>query len=156
VDTITLSLDDPTAIQQLVALLERGEVVALPTDTVYGVAADGFNADAVEKLFIAKDRPSTKAIMLLLGDYDDLQKAAVYVSPTAQRLTERFWPGGLTLVVEGRDDLPPISAPRTELSASAYPIPKSSARLFADWGDPLPRPAPTVPAAQTRAPRKMS
>lgn len=106
-DTITLSIKDPTAIPQLVTFIERGEVVALPTDTVYGVAADGYNTDAIEKLFIAKDRPSNKAIMLLLGDYGDLAKAARYISPTAQRLAEHFWPGGLTLVVQARDDLPP-------------------------------------------------
>src|SRR5262249_40437031 len=78
----------------------------IPTDTVYGIAADGYNAAAVEKLFIAKDRPSSKAIMLLVGDDSDLDKAASYVSPPARRLAEHFWPGGLTLVVGAREELP--------------------------------------------------
>lgn len=97
---------DPAAIQHALELLQRGEVVAIPTDTVYGIAADGFNADAVEKLFVAKDRPSHKAIMLLLGDYADLEKIAPYVSSHAQKLAQHFWPGGLTLVVSARNELP--------------------------------------------------
>jgi L-threonylcarbamoyladenylate synthase len=101
-----LRADAPNAIARALDLLNRGEVVALPTDTVYGIAADGFNADAVEKLFLVKDRPSHKAIMLLIGEYADLERVATYVSPTAQRLALRFWPGGLTLVVNASDSLP--------------------------------------------------
>lgn len=104
--TRIISLDDPSAVSTVLELVRQGQVVAIPTDTVYGIAADGFNADAVEKLFIAKDRPSHKAIMLLLGDYADLEKTAEYISPTAQRLAQRFWPGGLTLVVHARQELP--------------------------------------------------
>lgn len=104
--TEILRADAPNALETVLALLIRGEVVAIPTDTVYGVAADGFNAEAVEKLFVAKDRPSHKAIMLLLGDYEDMEKVAAHVSPIAQRLAQRFWPGGLTLVVNAREELP--------------------------------------------------
>lgn len=106
VQTKILSVDDLSAFPHTLELLRRGEVVAIPTDTVYGIAADGFNADAIEKLFVAKDRPSHKAIMLLIGDYADLEKIATYISPTAQRLAQKFWPGGLTLVVKARDELP--------------------------------------------------
>lgn len=104
--TERLRADDAAAIERAIELLERGEVVAVPTDTVYGIAADGMNADAIEKLFIAKERPSSKAIVLLIGEYDDLARATAYVSPTAQRLAERFWPGGLTLVVTAQSRLP--------------------------------------------------
>ncbi len=104
--TEILAVENSNAISRALALLQRGEVVAIPTDTVYGIAADGFNADAIEKLFVAKDRPSHKAIMLLIGDYADLEKIATYISPTAQRLAQHFWPGGLTLVVNARNELP--------------------------------------------------
>lgn len=104
--TEILRADAPNALETVLALLRRGELVAIPTDTVYGVAADGFQPEAVEKLFVAKDRPSHKAIMLLLGEYEDMEKVAAYTSPTAQRLAQRFWPGGLTLVVNAREELP--------------------------------------------------
>src|SRR5436190_8533058 len=105
--TEILSSTNLTALHRALDLLRAGQVIAIPTDTVYGIAADGFNPDAVEKLFVAKDRPSSKAIMLLIGDYTDLEKVASFISPTAQQLAEHFWPGGLTLVVNARAELPP-------------------------------------------------
>jgi L-threonylcarbamoyladenylate synthase len=104
--TLVRAANEPDALQIALDLLRQGEVVAIPTDTVYGVATDGFDASAVEKLFVVKDRPSHKAIMLLLGEYEDLEKAAAYVSPNAQRLAAAFWPGGLTLVIPAREGLP--------------------------------------------------
>lgn len=104
--TEILSVNDSRSMIRALELLNQGEVIALPTDTVYGIATDGFNANAIEKLFIAKDRPSHKAIMLLIGDYSDLEKIATFISPSAQRLAQHFWPGGLTLVVNARDELP--------------------------------------------------
>jgi L-threonylcarbamoyladenylate synthase len=98
--------DDPMAVRKAVELITQSEVVAIPTDTVYGLAADGFNSDAVEKLFVIKDRPASKAIMLLLGDAEELELVADVVSPTTRRLAENFWPGGLTLVVPARATLP--------------------------------------------------
>jgi len=68
--------------------------------------ADGLNADAIEKLFSAKDRPSHKAIQLLIADAWDLERVAAQVSPNARKLAETFFPGGLTLVVTARADLP--------------------------------------------------
>lgn len=104
--TEILRADAPDAIQRALDMLRDGEIVALPTDTVYGIMADGYNADAIEKLFIAKDRPSHKAIQILIADATDLERVAARVSPQARTLAETFFPGGLTLVVEARDDLP--------------------------------------------------
>lgn len=104
--TEILKTDDVGTVERALEVLRGGGVVAMPTDTVYGIGVDGFDAAAVDKLFAAKDRPAHKAIMLLLGDYEDMEKAAAFVSPTAHRLAERFWPGGLTLVVMGRAELP--------------------------------------------------
>lgn len=106
VKTEVMRVGDVGAFERAIELLQRGEVVAVPTDTVYGIAADGLNAEAVEKLYVAKDRPPHKAIVLLIGDYADLENTAKYVSPTAQRLAQHFWPGGLTLVVEAQEGLP--------------------------------------------------
>ncbi|MBI4675756.1 MAG: threonylcarbamoyl-AMP synthase [Chloroflexi bacterium] len=104
--TILLRAAAPSAIEYALELIQRGEVVAIPTDTVYGIAADGYNADAIEKLFVAKERPPHKAIQLLVADLQDLERVATYVSPMARALAEKFWPGGLTLVVTARADLP--------------------------------------------------
>lgn len=137
IQTEILSATDPNALTHALDLLQRGEVIAIPTDTVYGVAADGFNADAIEKLFIAKDRPPSKAIMLLVGDYTDLEKAASYVSPTAQQLAERFWPGGLTLVVPARDELPSNLCADTRTIGVRLPASDLVRNLVRAFGRPI-------------------
>jgi len=87
------------AIKAAVEALQRGQVIALPTDTVYGIGAHGFLAAAIEQLYDIKGRDRLKAIALLLGSAADVQRVAVRVPQTAWRLAERFWPGALTLVL---------------------------------------------------------
>jgi L-threonylcarbamoyladenylate synthase len=91
-----LPIDD---LDEAIALLRTGEVVAFPTDTVYGLGALPGDEAAVRRLFTAKRRPPEKAIPILLADVADLLKVAANVSPPARRLVEAFWPGPLTVVV---------------------------------------------------------
>ena len=83
-----------------VAALSRGELVLLPTDTVYGVAADAFTPAAVTKLLAAKNRGRSMPVPVLIGEASTLAGLVVTIPPVAQSLAEAFWPGGLTLVVE--------------------------------------------------------
>lgn len=89
-----------------VEVLRAGGLVAFPTDTVYGVGALAFEAEAVESIYAAKDRPVEKAIPVLIADQADLQKVATSVPHMAARLAEAFWPGPLTLVVPKHSSLP--------------------------------------------------
>ncbi|HET6391982.1 MAG TPA: L-threonylcarbamoyladenylate synthase [Blastococcus sp.] len=82
------------------AALSRGELVLLPTDTVYGVAADAFTPAAVTGLLAAKNRGRTMPVPVLIGEASTLSGLVVKLPPTAHRLAEAFWPGGLTLVLE--------------------------------------------------------
>jgi L-threonylcarbamoyladenylate synthase len=104
--TKVLRADDPASLHRAVELLQQGAVIAVPTDTVYGVAADSANENAIDELFRVKERPSSKAIMLLLGEASDLDAVAEGVTPMQRKLAEAFWPGGLTLVVKARAHLP--------------------------------------------------
>jgi L-threonylcarbamoyladenylate synthase len=79
--------------------LRSGGLVAFPTDTVYGVGALAFDADAVERLYWAKERPADKAIPILLGGTTGVAEVAENVPDMALKLAEHFWPGPLTLVV---------------------------------------------------------
>jgi L-threonylcarbamoyladenylate synthase len=79
--------------------LKHGGLVAFPTDTVYGVGALAFDAAAVESIYAAKDRPVEKAIPILIGGPEDLDKVTAEIPPIAAKLAARFWPGPLTLVV---------------------------------------------------------
>ena len=102
------------SIQRALEILQAGGLVAFPTDTVYGVGALAFNGKAVESIYEAKDRPIEKAIPLLLGDLDDINKVAAKVPLMAKKLAERFWPGPLTIVVPKHLSLPDaVSATNT-------------------------------------------
>lgn len=135
--TETIKADAEGAIERALDVLRRGGVVAMPTDTVYGIGADGFDAAAIDKLFVAKDRPANKAIMLLLGDETDIEKAAGFVSPTARRLAETFWPGGLTLIVTGRDELPRNLCAENGTIGLRLPNSTVVRRLVRGFGRPL-------------------
>ena len=96
-------------------MLEKaGGLVALPTDTVYGVGALAFNGKAVESIYAAKDRPVEKAIPVLIGDLGDAEKVGADIPDSARRLATRFWPGPLTILVPKRAELPEsVSATQT-------------------------------------------
>jgi len=103
--TNVLSLPNPHALDQALALLRAGEPIAFPTDTVYGVGALALDSAAVRRLYAVKRRPPTLAIPLLIADRADLALVAAEVPPLARRL-ERLWPGALTLVVPAAPQLP--------------------------------------------------
>lgn len=97
---------DPDGVDQAVALLRAGEVVAIPTDTLYGVAVDPFRAGAVDRLFMVKERPRGVALAVLISspdDVDDLVEPPI--DAIARHWIGRFWPGGLTIVLPRRQDL---------------------------------------------------
>lgn len=89
-----------TLIQQAVAVLRRGRLVAFPTETVYGLGADASNPAAVARIFEVKGRPSTHPVIVHIGDAAQLQRWAREIPEAAWRLASRFWPGPLTLVLK--------------------------------------------------------
>ena len=89
---------DAAAIDRAVEVLRRGGIVALPTETVYGLAADADNEDAVRKLFAAKGRPADHPVIVHVGGADAFDEWAIDVSDVARALIRAFWPGPLTLV----------------------------------------------------------
>ncbi len=106
--------NSPESIQQALKVLQAGGLVAFPTDTVYGVGAPAFDGKAVESIYKAKDRPIEKAIPVLLGDAEDINKVTSEVPLMAKKLAERFWPGPLTIVVPKHISLPDsVSATNT-------------------------------------------
>jgi L-threonylcarbamoyladenylate synthase len=110
-ETQILPASNPKALLAAEALLRAGEPVAFPTDTVYGLGAWLWEAQAVERLFQVKGRDAAKAIAVLVGDATALPNVAAAMGPLAERLAKRFWPGPLTLVVPGHPALPPNLSP---------------------------------------------
>ena len=104
--TEILSASSNETLPRALAVLKAGGLVAFPTDTVYGVGALAFDGDAVESIYVAKDRPLEKAIPVLIGDIEDITQAGTEVPQTAFLLAFRFWPGPLTILIPKRPDLP--------------------------------------------------
>ncbi|MEX2291730.1 MAG: L-threonylcarbamoyladenylate synthase [Mycobacteriales bacterium] len=92
--------EDPApGVAQAVAALRRGDLAVLPTDTVYGLAADAFSPPAVDRLLAAKGRGRDMPVPVLVGSWRGLDGLADQVTPRMRRLVEAFWPGPLTLIV---------------------------------------------------------
>jgi L-threonylcarbamoyladenylate synthase len=87
------------ALEEAAQWILAGGIVAIPTDTLYGLAVDPFRTDAVKRLFDAKGRPEDRGVPLIAADEAQVQTAMIPLSPLAARLAERFWPGPLTIVV---------------------------------------------------------
>jgi len=108
VKPILLPIDDPKAIPTASDMIRAGGLVAFPTDTVYGLAADLRNEKAINNLFTAKGREMNKAIAVLVGSVEQLEEITPGLSEPAKILAARFWPGALTLVVSRRHELPDV------------------------------------------------
>jgi L-threonylcarbamoyladenylate synthase len=148
--------DDPAGRAEAIAILQSGGIVALPTDTVYGIAVALATPGGIERLFHVKQRPPEKAIALLLADAAQAAELGE-VTPEAAALAAALWPGPLTLVLPARPDaelpevlaagsrtvgvrLPDHATPRA-LAAAVGPLPTTSANLS---GRPDPLDAATV------------
>ena len=97
---------DKNAIEEAAAILRRGGLLGIPTETVYGLGADGLNEDAVRRIFLAKGRPQDNPLILHVPDAGWLERCCTDVPPAAYALAERFWPGPLTMILPRRDCVP--------------------------------------------------
>ena len=89
-------------------IIKNGGLVGVPTETVYGLAANGLDALAVQKIYDVKGRPETKPINLLVSGMADVEKFCRDIPDAAYRLAEKFWPGPLTIVMKKKDNVPDV------------------------------------------------
>jgi L-threonylcarbamoyladenylate synthase len=129
-ETIIFPAVQDEAIPRALETLKRGGLVAFPTDTVYGVGALAFDAVAVESIYATKDRPVEKAIPILLGGPEDLDKVTAEIPPIAAKLAARFWPGPLTLVVLKHPHLPDVvsATPTVGVRVPDHPVARALLR----------------------------
>lgn len=116
------------ALREATALLRAGETVALPTETVYGLAADALNPDAVARIFAAKERPSFDPLIVHIASRGDLKHVAIVpddIAETVNKLTSAFWPGPLTLILPKQPIVPDLvtsGLPTVAVRQSAHPV----------------------------------
>lgn len=124
-------------VRKISAVIRQGAVVATPTDTVYGLAANPFDRQAVEHIFRLKRRPETKPILLLVDRWARLAPIARSIPDALRPLAERFWPGPLTVIVPAAPSLPDVVTAGTGNVAVRCPGSAFIRMLGRDLGLPL-------------------
>lgn len=120
------------AVAAAASALREGDIVGIPTDTVYGLAADPWHSGAADRLFLLKGRPRTVELPVLVASEEQALELATCVPDSARRLMERFWPGALTIVLPRR---PEVAADLGEDDATigvrcpGHPVPRALCQL---------------------------
>jgi L-threonylcarbamoyladenylate synthase len=131
----------PEAILRAVELLRQGQVVGLPTETVYGLAGDGLNPAALARIFEVKQRPLFDPLILHFANAADAFALAAQVPSAARELAQHFWPGPLTLVLRKNEAVPDLATsglPNVALRVPAHPVAQA---LLCAFGGPLAAPS---------------
>ena len=134
---INAQAPDAEALRYAAHFLTRGCVIGIPTDTLYGLAADPFNLAAVEEIYRVKGRPETRALPLLVNSLDQARLLAREITGMFSKLAQEFWPGALTLVVSASYSLPLKVTANTGRIAVRWPRSHVVARLIAEFDGPI-------------------
>lgn len=130
-----------SAVEEAVKLLRAGEIVALPTETVYGLAANALNPDAVAKIFKAKGRPPTNPIIVHVDSIEMAKKCVKKWGALADKLAQNFWPGPLTLVLEKSEIIPDIVTAGGKTVGVRFPSHPIIVAVIQECGFPLAAPS---------------
>lgn len=133
--------EDPAAIEQAGALLRAGEVVGIPTETVYGLAADALNPEAVARIFEAKGRPQDNPLIVHIAAFDAIYDIAAEVPAQAKALAAAFWPGPLTMILPKQDRIPMVTSGGLNTVGIRFPSHPMAQAIIRAAGLPLAAPS---------------
>ena len=154
-DTIIEKIDpgniDADVMEQAGKLIAEGELVAFPTETVYGLGGDALDPDASRKIYAAKGRPSDNPLIVHIAEFDDMKRVAREVPEQAKKLADAFWPGPLTMIVWKSDAVPEATTGGMQTVAVRMPnhpvalelIRRSGCLIAAPSANTSGRPSPT-------------
>lgn len=132
---------DLEILQQAATLLKEGKLVAFPTETVYGLGANGLDSQAVAKIYQAKGRPSDNPLILHIAHPQELNQLVTEIPANAQVLIDKYWPGPLTLVLKRTSLVPDVVAGGLDTVAVRLPASKVARELIALAGVPIAAPS---------------
>jgi L-threonylcarbamoyladenylate synthase len=141
IDSQSPQLAEHPAVQEAAACLRRGETVAFPTETVYGLGANAYHSDAVRKIFAAKGRPSDNPLIVHIWHPESLEELVTVVPEAARLLMETFWPGPLTLILPSSGRVAPEVTGGLETVAVRMPSHPVAQALLKACGFPLAAPS---------------
>lgn len=122
-------------------ILKAGGVVAIPTETVYGLAGDCFNSSALAKIFAAKGRPTFDPLILHIASLEEIDRLASKFPAAARTLAEKFWPGPLTMVLPKRQEVPDLATSSLPTAAIRFPVHPVAQEIIRLAGVPLAAPS---------------
>ena len=139
-----ISGDRKEGLLQAASILKAGGIVAIPTETVYGLAASAFDDDAIKKVFLAKGRPQNNPLIVHISDFDMINEVARDIPDTAKTLAEKYWPGPLTMVLEKRDAVAKSVSCGLDTVAVRMPASKTAREIIRLSGVPLAAPSANI------------
>ncbi len=135
---------DRAQLSEAAVYIKAGALVAFPTETVYGLGADGLNAAAVERIYAAKGRPSDNPLILHIADRQEVARLAVSIPANAEVLMETFWPGPLTVILERAAIVPDRTTGGLDTVAIRLPDSSVARELIRLAGTPLAAPSANI------------
>lgn len=142
--TRVFSSEDPKTPELASALIRQGELVAIPTETVYGLGADGLNEKAVAKIFEAKGRPQDNPLILHIWDASQMERFCHHIPESAYALAKAFWPGPLTIVLPARDLVPRRTTAGLDTVAVRCPDSRITREIIRLAGVPIAAPSANI------------
>ena len=142
--TILLPANELNTAKQAAEIIKNGGLVGLPTETVYGLGANGLNPEAVAKIFIAKGRPQDNPLILHLSCMEEMENYCHSIPDSAYRLAEKFWPGPLTMVLPAKDNVPKCTTAGLPTVAVRCPDSAITRDVIACSGCPIAAPSANI------------
>ena len=130
-----------TSVSEAARLLKEGEVVAIPTETVYGLAGNAFEPKALAKIFAAKERPTFDPLIVHIADIAQLSDIAKDIPEAAYKLAEAYWPGPMTIILPKKDCIPDLCTSGLPSVAVRFPSHPVAQAIIKESGLPLAAPS---------------
>ena len=143
-ETLLLSAADPATAQIAADIIKKGGLVAIPTETVYGLGANGLDEQAVIKIFEAKGRPQDNPLILHVAEPAEMEKFCHDIPKSAYLLAEKFWPGPLTMVLPARDIVPRRTTAGLDTVAVRCPDNDATRQIIRLSGVPIAAPSANI------------
>lgn len=140
-ETKLLSAQEKDNIVYCAELIKKGEVIGIPTETVYGLAGNALNTSAIEKIFLAKGRPQDNPLIVHICEMSMLDELVYDIPPLALKLAEHFWPGPLTMIMKKKDIIPFSTSGGLDTVGIRMPSHPVALSLIRECGLPLAAPS---------------
>ena len=143
-ETLLLSAEAPSTAQIAADIIKKGGLVAIPTETVYGLGANGLDEQAVTKIFEAKGRPQDNPLILHVAEPAEMEKFCHHIPKSAYLLAKKFWPGPLTMVLPARDIVPRRTTAGLDTVAVRCPDNDTTRQIIRLSGVPIAAPSANI------------